>query len=323
MIFKNAVIFKFTKPFPTGEDAFDELVDRLQDESFTPPHETQESSFGWVEAIPSSGEIVFESNDCLFLRLRKDQKILKESAIKREVEDIARGIERDQGRKVRKNEKQEIRDTVIARHLPNALIDSTYTVGYIDLAKQWLVVDASTFKAAEDFASVLRKTLGSLPVRPLALNSAPGWVMTSALNPDEETFEDHWLLNEFTLGEECTMADVDGGTARFKDVDLTSEEVTNHITESGMTVTSLRLSREDQLAFTLTDDFRVKKIKVLDQFQEDVLNYEPEDEDIDAGLSYARANLFLMTGQFRKLFDLLIMSMGGEEESFDPLEDFD
>ncbi|KAE8546127.1 recombination-associated protein RdgC [Marinobacter nauticus] len=320
MIFKNAVIFKFTKEFPRGEAAFDELVDRLQDESFTPPHETQESSFGWVEAIPSIGEIVFESNDCLFLRLRKDQKILKESAIKREVEDIARGIERDQGRKVRKNEKQEIRDTVIARHLPNALIDSTYTVGYIDLAKQWLVVDASTFKAAEDFASVLRKTLGSLPVRPLALENNPGMVLTATLDPEDPSAH---LRNEFTLGEECTMADVDGGTARFKDVDLTSEEVVNHITESGMTVTSLRLSREDQLAFTLTDDFRVKKIKVLDQFQEDVLNYEPEDEDIDAGLSYARANLFLMTGQFRNLFELLIMSMGGEEESFDPLEDFD
>lgn len=322
MIFKNAVIFRFTKEFPSGEEAFDELVDRLQDEAFTPIHDSQQSSFGWVEAIPSIGDLAFETNDCLFLRLRKDEKILKASAIKREVEDIARGIEQDQGRKVRKKEKEEIRETVIARHLPHALIDSTYTVGYIDLANQWLVVDASSFKAAEDFASVLRQTLGSLPVRPLALENNPGMVMTSTLYPDIPEFGPD-LTNHFTLGEECTMAGVDGEKASFKDMDLTDPEVTDHITEGRMLVTSLRLAMEDHMAFTVVDDFRVKKIKVLDQFQEDVLNYEPEDEDIDAGLSYARANLFLMTGQFRKLFAMLIESMGGEEESFDPLEDLE
>lgn len=315
MIFKNAVILRFTKDM-AFQDNIEELVERLQDESFTPPHTSQQSSFGWVEAIPSSGEIIFETNDCLFLRLRKDEKVLKSSAIKREVEDIARGIERDQGRKVRKKEKDEIRETVIARHLPHALIDSTYTVGYIDLKKQWLVVDTSSFKAAEDFASVLRKTLGSLPVRPLTLELAPGFVLTGTLDPNTGGYLTRW----FTLGEECTLAGVDGEKASFKDMVLTDTEVTDHITESDMMVSSLRLKMEDQITFTVTDDFRVKKVKVLDQFQEDVLNYEPEDEDIDAGLSYARANLFLMTGQFRKLFNRLIESMGGEEESFDPLE---
>jgi recombination associated protein RdgC len=318
MIFKNAVIFKFTKPFPSEEQAFDELVDRLYDEYFTPPHESQQSSFGWVEAIPSLGEVVFETNDCLFLRLRKDEKILKASAIKREVEDIVRDIERNQGCKVRKNEKDEIRETVILKHLPHALIDSTYTVGYIDLANQWLVVDAGSFKAAEDFASVLRKTLGSLPVRPLVLEQNPGVVLTNALRPEFDV--NTKLLDYFTLGEECTMGGLDGEKANFKEFDLTTEEVTSHITEAGMMVTSLRLAQIDYVAFTVTDDFRVKKIKTLDQFQEDVLNYEPEDEDIDAGLSYARANLFLMTGMFRPLFERLIESFGGEEESFDPLE---
>lgn len=262
---------------------------------------------------------MFETNNCIFLRLRKDEKILKSSAINREVEELAAGIEREQGRKVRKKEKDELRDQVMLKHLPHALIDSTYTVGYIDLQKQWLIVEAGSFKAAEDFTSFLRKTLGSLPVRPPALELNPGLVLTETLTPyvtESGKEGPRSLCDWFTLGEECVMVGVDGEKASFKDMDLTSEEVTDHITESGMMVNSLRLSQEDHLAFTLTDDFRVKKIKFLDTFQEDVLNYEPEDEDIDAGLSYAQATLFLMTDQFRTLFEALIESMGGIEEDF-------
>jgi len=136
--------------------------------------------------------------------------------------------------------------------------------------------------------------------------------MTGTLDPNTGDY----LTRFFTLGEECTMVGLDGEKASFKDIDLLSDEVTSHITESGMTVSSLRLSREDHVAFTLTEDFRIKKIKFLDQFQEDVLNYEPEDQDVDAGLSYAQATLFLMTGQFRQVFDDLIESMGGIEEDF-------
>lgn len=310
MMFKNAVIYTFTKPFSIDQD---ELLMLMMADEFEPVQPNQKSRTGWVSSLPGTPDGVFETNDCIFLRLRKDEKILKSSAINREVEEIAKQIEDEQGRKVRKKEKDELREQVELKHLPHALIDSTYTVGYIDLKKQWIIVEAGSFKAAEDFTSFLRKTLGSLPVRPPALELAPGFVMTGTLDPDKGTY----LTQRFTLGEECTMTGLDGEKASFKDMDLTSEEVTDHITESGMVVSSLRLSREDQLAFTLTDDFRVKKIKFLDQFQEDLLNYEPEDEDVDAGLSYARASLFLMTGEFRVLFDALIEGMGGIEEDFD------
>lgn len=312
MMFKNAVIYTFTKGFDFDVE---ELKEFLSNEGFTPVRPQGKSSTGWVSSLPGTPDGVFETNDCIFLRLRKDEKILKSSAINREVEEIAKQIEDEQGRKVRKKEKDELREQVELKHLPHALIDSTYTVGYIDLQKQWLIVEAGSFKAAEEFTSFLRKTLGSLPVRPPALELNPGLVLTNTLHPDYRL--DMVTMEHFRLGEECNLAGTDGEKANFRDMDLTSEEVTDHITESGMMVSSLRLSREDQLAFTLTDDFRVKKIKFLDQFQEDLLNYEPEDEDVDAGLSYARASLFLMTGEFRVLFDALIESMGGIEEDFD------
>lgn len=314
MMFKNAVIYSFTTPLEINRD---QLEDKLTQEPFRSVGPQEVSRSGWVSAIPGVDDWVFQSNDCLFVRLRTDTKVLKSSAINREVNELA-AIEREQGRKVRKKEKDELREQVRQKYLSNALVDSTYTVGYIDLKKDWLVIEASSFKASENFTSRLRKTLGSLPVRPVALETSPGFVMTTTLNPESD-LEAYELLRDqhgFTLGEECTMVGLDGEKASFKDIDLLSDEVTRHITDSGMTVSSLRLSREEQIAFTLTEDFRIKKIKFLDQFQEDVLNYEPEDQDVDAGLSYAQATLFLMTGQLRQVFDDLIKCMGGIEEDF-------
>lgn len=315
MIFKNAVFYRFTSPtnFTEGE-----LEDTLARQIFTPVHTSQESSKGWVPVLPGLNKLVFEVNNCLFIRLRKDEKLLKGSAINREVEEIVKGIEKDQDRKVGKAEREEIRFSVKAAHLPTALIESKYTLGYIDLTEKLLVVDCGSFSAAEDFTSFFRATLGSLPIRPLNLAMAPVTVLTHTLNPDYR--DQTALMDHFDLGEECTLRGLDGEKASFKDMDLTDWEVTNHVSESGMVVTSLRLAVPDNVAFTLTEDLTIKKIKFLDQFQEAVLDYEPEDADRDAGLSFSKANLSIMTGELRKLIDRLIDSMGGEEELFDPLE---
>ena len=39
--------------------------------------------------------------------------------------------------------------------------------GYIDLDKQWLVVESATAKIAEEFTQLLRQSIGSLPIVPL------------------------------------------------------------------------------------------------------------------------------------------------------------
>ncbi len=313
MIFKNVVIYKFTKPWNVSQGELEAL---LADKHFVPVGEHEISRQGWVSALPGDDYRAFEVNDCVFIRLRKDEKVLKASAVNREVNDIVQVIERGQMRKVRKKEKDEIKDRVVAKHLPHALIESKYVSAYVDLRKQWMIVDAGTHKIAEDLTHFLRVTLESLPVRTFPVEISPTVVMTNTLHPDIGS----WLYNSFTLGEECTMVDIEGAKAKFSDIDLMSDEVTRHITDAEMMVTSLRLSIDDRVAFTVTDDFRVKKIKFLDKFQEAVLDHEPEDEDLDAGLSYATANLFLMTGEFRDLLDRLIECMGGEEESFDPME---
>lgn len=315
MIFKNAVIYRFTQHvFRQGMET--ELADFLTMDGFTPVQSSQRQSLGWVPAIAGADELVTEVNGCLFVRLRKDEKVLKPSAINREVNDRIEDIKRTEGRIVRKKEREEIRDIVIAHHLPHAMVESKYTVAYIDTVKQWLVVDAGSFKAAEELTSYLRKTLGSLPIRSLQFEVSPGTVLTNTLTPGVGSY----LTNYFEVGRDCDMTGVDGANAKFRDMDLSDTEVTDHITEGQMTVSSLALNKGDLASFNLVDGFVLKRVKFLDGFKDKVLDYDPESVAEDAGLAFVTTNLFLMTAELREVFDWLIESMGGEEESFDPME---
>ena len=312
MTFKNAMVYTLSGDLP-----MDELIEELlQENAFTPVHESQYSSKGWVP-LTGVDALLFTANDASFFRLRTDTKVLKNSAISREVEDRANAIEKQEERKVGKREKQEIKEAIITAHLPTALVDSGYTVGFIDHNNDRIIIDAGSAKVAEDFLDCLRKTIGSLKVRPLAVEVSPTGVMTDALYPD---VEDKTLIHDFLLGEKCSMNDLEGAKAKFSDIDLTDEYVTNHITQGGMSVDSLALSIPDRLTFVLTDALILKNIKFLDGFQTDVLDAEPEDADLDAGLSYLRTTTFLVVAELRELVQKVIDAHGGEAENFDPMD---
>jgi len=312
MKFKNTMVYTLSSDLPTDED----IEELLQENAFTPVHETQYSSKGWVP-FTGADELLFTANDASFFRLRTDTKVLKASAINREVEDRAKAIEKQEERKVGKREKQEIKEAIITAHLPTALVDSSYTVGFIDHNNDRIIIDAGSAKVAEDFLDCLRETIGSLKVRPLAVEVSPTRVMTDTLYPD---VEDKTLMYDFLLGEKCSMNSLEGAKAKFSDIDLTDEYVTNHITQGGMSVDSLALSIPDRLTFVLTDALILKDIKFLDGFQMDVLDAEPEDADLDAGLSYLRTTAFLVVAELRELVQKVIDAHGGEAENFDPMD---
>ena len=87
-------------------------------------------------------------------------------------------LEEKEQRKLKKVERLSIKDDVIATLLPQAFSRIKTTALYIDTLKQLIFVDAASSKTAEDALALLRKSLGSLPVVPLAFNSAPCEVMT-------------------------------------------------------------------------------------------------------------------------------------------------
>ena len=64
--------------------------------------------------------------------------------------------------------------------LPQAFSKNRRSFAYLAPQDGVLVVDAGSAKQAEDLASTLRKSLGSLPLRPPAVEQAPSHIACTA-----------------------------------------------------------------------------------------------------------------------------------------------
>lgn len=303
MWFRNARVFRFTKPFDiTPED----LEEKLKADAFKPcgPQETIRQ--GWVAPLGKHGDqMVHSANGYHLIALRKEEKILPGPVVKEAVEERAEAIELDQGRKVRKKEKEEIKEQVMLEMLPQAFSRNRRCYAYLAPQDGVLVVDAGSAKQAEDLASTLRKSLGSLPVRPPAVEQAPAFTFTGWLN---ETI-DHPA--SIVLGNECELKDPseDGGVVRCKGLDLKADEIRNHL-EAGMQVTKLSLTWDDNVSFVLDEELGIRRLKFGDTLQDQL-----DDIDADDAVAKFDAAFTLMTMELSRMIPGLLEALGGEDRS--------
>jgi len=303
MWFRNARVFHFTKPFEITAEALEE---KLQADTFKPcgPQETVRQ--GWVSPLGKHGEqLVHSANGYHLIALRKEEKILPGPVVKEAVEERAEAIELDQGRKVRRKEKEEIKEQVMLEMLPRAFSRNRRCFAYLAPQDGLLIVDAGSAKQAEDLASSLRKSLGSLPVRPPAVEQSPAFTFTAWLN---ETIN---LPASLVLGDECELKDPeeDGGVVRCKGLDLKACEVLNHL-EAGMQVTRLSLTWEKNVSFVLDEELGIRRLKFGETLQEQL-------DDVDADDAVARfdAGFAIMTLELSRLIPGLLEALGGEDRS--------
>ncbi|HDZ39830.1 MAG TPA: recombination-associated protein RdgC, partial [Marinobacter sp.] len=97
MWFRNARVFRFTKPFDISAE---ELEEKLGGDAFKPCGPQETARQGWVPPLGKHGEqLVHSANGYHLIALRKEEKILPGPVIKDAVEDKAEAIEIEQGRK--------------------------------------------------------------------------------------------------------------------------------------------------------------------------------------------------------------------------------
>ncbi len=303
MLFKNARIFRFTKPFQISGQ---ELEESLAQDAFKPCGPQEVSRHGWVPPLGKfSDQLVHSAGGCHMVTLRREERLIPSDVIRDAVAEKCEAIEMEQGRKIRKKERDEIKDKVILQLLPHAFPRRKHTFAYIDTNQGYMVVDASTAREAENLASTLRKSLGSLPVRPPALEQAPAFTFTGWLN---ETID---LPDAVTLGTDCWLIDPSetGSKVTAKGLDLTSEEVTTHL-NAGMQCTRLRMTWDDSVTFTFDEELALRGIKYGETIQEKL-----DDVDADDGAARFDAAFALMTLEFARMIPGLFDVMGGEDRS--------
>ena len=167
--FKNLMVYRLSRDI---ELRAEEMEKQLAELTFTPCGSQDMAKTGWVSPMGShSDALTHTANGQIIICARKEEKILPSPVIKQALEAKIQKLEADQGRKLKKTEKDSLKDEVLHSLLPRAFSRFSQTMMWIDTVNGLIMVDCASAKKAEDTLALLRKTLGSLPVVPLTLEN--------------------------------------------------------------------------------------------------------------------------------------------------------
>lgn len=296
--FKNIMAYRLTKKWEWTDD---QLQTQLMSCQFHPCGQSDMRKFGWKSPLKNSELLYFSNNKQILLVAHKEEKILPAQVVKRELDQRIGELEAKENCKLKKVEKQALKDDVIATLLPRAFSKEQQTALWIDTENQLVYVDAASSKRAEDVLGLLRKSLGSLPVVPLVFANEPSLVMSDWITHNHMP---QWL----TLLEEAELrGSQDSAVIRCKQQDVESEEILS-LLQAGKCISKLALDWDEHLRFVLQEDCTLKRLKFTDQIREQ--NEDILKEDVAQRFD---ADFILMTGILAKLIDNLLDEFGGEK----------
>ncbi|WP_194757121.1 recombination-associated protein RdgC [Aliidiomarina indica] len=291
MWFKNLRIYSFTQPFTWTEAS----VATLEERRFSPCARSEPSSVGWIPPLGAEdGPLTHEIGSFVLLCLKKEEKVMPSSTVKAELETRKEAYEQEHARPMPRKEQQTLKEDILHQMLPQAFSKYAVTWAILDTQSQLIYVDASSASKAEELTAVLRSCLGSLPVKP--------W---GGDHPGHHVYTD-WVKqqaapNGFELGLDAELRGErdDDSVVRFKNHDLTTEEVALHLSH-GKQVTQLGMNWQDRVQFTLTDDYALKRI----QFG-DIVKEQREDNNAESRAEQLDLDFSLMAGEFAELIQAL------------------
>lgn len=291
---KNALIYRLSRSVDLSG-----MEKQLATFAFTPCGSQDMAKTGWV--APIGDALVHTANGQHLLVVQREEKLLPREVIQTELNEKVAKIEAEQHRKLKKSEKDALKDEVLHSLLPRAFSKHHKTQIWINEGAGLIVVDAASAKRAEDALALLRKSLGSLPVVPLTMESPIELTLTEWVRSGQPPAG-------FTLQDEAELKAVleEGGIIRCKKQDLVGDEIASNL-QAGKLVTKLALSWQDRIDFVLSDDGTLKKLKLSDVLLE-------QNDDIDRE-DYAQrfdADFILLTGELSALIANLVAALGGE-----------
>lgn len=295
---KNACMYRLPRDFTLSREDFHE---QLASFIFTSCGAQDMASAGWVEVAP--GMLTIEHDGAYLINYCLQKKLLPANVINDEVAKRVKKAEEEQGRKVRRVERLTFRDEAIHSLTPRAFTREAYHYVIIDLRHQRVIVEAASATTAEDILALLRKTIGSLPVVPLMMNTPIELTLTEWLKAQQ-------LPAGFSIGSDAVLHNIleDGGSLRASKQELFSDEITKHL-EAGKLATAMGLHWRERISFRLKDDMTIKAMSFADELHDQ--NDDIDREDIHARIT---ADFILFMAELNALLADLITALGGEYE---------
>lgn len=296
MWFRQLSFYRLTQDSSLNTE---KLAAALEKKPFVPCSGLDWFTEGWVPPAGHLAEPVYAVRGCQMVSLRREDKVLPGGVIRDFVDDKVAQIEAAELRKVGRKEKQALKEQVTDDLLPRAFTRSSRLTAYLDGARGWLMVDTGTASRAEGLMSQLREALPPFPAALPRTQLAPHSVMTDWLAAGE-------AADGFELDADCELKDPgeNGGVVRFVRMDLTGDEVRQHLAR-GMQASKLGLIWRERIRFVLTDTLQLKRIQFLDVLQEEA---SQAGDDME---SLFEATFLLMSEELGELVDALVDAMGG------------
>jgi recombination associated protein RdgC len=296
MWFRNLQVFRLSN---LGESTLAMIEEKLAARPLQPCGDSLPSSLGWVPP-GADGALVHAVNRQWLIALGVERKLLPASVVKRHVQERARGIEENEGRRVGRRELRELYEATVLELLPRAFVDRRSTHCWIDPTGGWLAIDAAAPAKADELIELLHKSLDRLQLVPLKPSQSPCSAMTA------------WILDGppagFSIDQDLELRSAENAVVRYARHPLDGEEIPRHIA-AGKVVTRLGMTWADKISFILDDRLQLKRLDFLDILKESAEG-QADNEEERFDLDFA-----LMTGELALLLEDLLAALGGERRA--------
>ncbi|HXR62837.1 MAG TPA: recombination-associated protein RdgC [Rudaea sp.] len=292
MWFRNLTLFRFSK---SAAKTLKGLEAKLDKHRLRPCGPIELATQGFISPHGRDEDVLLhEVGVFSLLTAAREDKLLPNSVVSDELGARLRKMTEKAGKPVGSRERKRLKDEVLTDLLPRAFTRLSKRNAYLDTESGWLVIDTASRKVAEAAVSLIREALGSFPAAPLVPDESPRVLMTDWLARGR-------LPAKLALGDECELRDSgDGGAAlRCRRQDLESDEIREHL-KSGKQAFQLGLVFDERLSFSLDEDLVVRKLRFLDQVQNEL-----GDTEAESAVAELDARFALMSLELRRLFDNL------------------
>ncbi len=293
MWFRNLYLFEFDAAFTYDAQ---QMSNALASKIIMDCPASQRESVGWSSPFGRDSELmVLASQGNILLRMARQERLLPASVLKDHLMERVEKIETRENRKIGTRERRGLREELEFELLPKAFTKRSHLDAWIDSANSRLIINTCSAPRAENFAKLLRNTLGSLPIVLPETDTSPVTTMTQ------------WMRNgrppePFEFGQDCCLKTLNeqNGTVTFKRHDLSGNELRSNL-EAGKLVTQLELVWNDKVRFILTENLNFKRLRFVNIMSDnlDQQRFESAQEKIDAEFS-------LMAGEITQMLNQLM-----------------
>lgn len=301
MWFKHLHLYRVHDAPSLSNEEFSAALDA---QAFRPLGGAEAKRMGWsAPAGRGSEQYLHEINAHRLISALRQERLLPTSVVKDELESRAAEREDAEGRPLRRQEKQALKEQIYEEFLPRAFVRTQRIELWWNTRDGLIGINASSRKRAEDVLDLLRQTLGSLKVTPLATKLTPSramteWLSDIAKRPAALTLGDQVELKA-TSGDESVL--------RGRQMDLDGEEIQTAL-EAGRQATRLAFTIDESVSLVMQDDLALKSL----HFADAILDEASQSDDDGDPLLRLETDFALMTQVLSSALEQLIDWLGGE-----------